>query len=251
MKLRIAMAALAVMLPAGLPAQTKAPLVDVAITDISFLSDEKQIAVELIRPQEAAQGEAAARPAVLILHGADGISYGRYPYVKIATALARAGYVAAIVRYFDRTDTTVANFWTERQNFSLWRTTIAGAVGFVSSLPGVDPKRVGLLGVSLGGSLALALASQDTRIRAVVEYYGELPDEYVAHLRRMPPTLILHGEDDRVVSVQAAYKVEALLKKKEVAYEIKVYPGQSHGFKGAADADALARAAAFFAKHLE
>jgi len=245
------MAALAVMLPAGLPAQTKAPVIEVAISELSFLSDEKQIAVELIRPRETEQAEAPARPAVLILHGADGISYGRYPYVKIATALARAGYVAAIVRYFDRTDTTLANYWTERQNFSLWRTTIAEAVGFVSSLRGVDPKRVGLLGVSLGGSLALALASQDPRIRAVVEYYGELPEEYIPHMRRMPPTLILHGEDDRVVSVQAAFKLEALLKKKDVPYEIKIYTGQGHGFKGAADADALARAAAFFAKHLE
>jgi carboxymethylenebutenolidase len=250
MKVRYLVAAVTLLTASGLQAQTKAPIVEVTISDTSFLSDGKPIAVELIRPQEAAQGEAPARPAVLILHGSDGISYGRYPYVKIASALARAGYVAAIVRYFDRTDTTLANSWTERQNFSLWRRTISDAVGFVASQPGVDPKRVGLLGVSLGASLAMALASQDPRIGAVVEYFGELPEEYVTHMRRMPPTLILHGEDDRVVSVQAAYRLEALLKKKAVPCEIKTYPGQGHGFKGASDADALARAAAFFGKHL-
>ena len=57
-------------------------------------------------------------------------------------------------------------------------------------------------------------------------------------------------KDDKLIPVSNAYQLEALLKKKSVPYEIKIYPHQGHGFDGDALADANQRAVAFLKAHL-
>ena len=73
--------------------------------------------------------------------------------------------------------------------------------------------------------------------------------------KRMPATLILHGEKDSFVSVAQAHELERLLQQQHAPYEIKIYPGQEHGFLGpdgdpAAAKDAWDRTLAFFGKYL-
>jgi len=108
-----------------------------------------------------------------------------------------------------------------------------------------------LLGFSLGAFLALAVASVDPRVKAVVEFFGGLPEPFAKKLRRLPPTLILHGDRDQVVSVEEAEKLEKLLKEKKLPYEIKIYAGQPHGFTGDDLKDSLRRTTAFFGTHLK
>jgi dienelactone hydrolase len=55
--------------------------------------------------------------------------------------------------------------------------TLWDAVSFVSRQPQVDPQRIGLLGFSVGGYLALSASAIDSRIRAVVEFFGGMPKE--------------------------------------------------------------------------
>ena len=128
---------------------------------------------------------------------------------------------------------------------------IADAITFTLTLPSEDANRIGLVDVSLGASLALATATQDTRVRAVVDHYGEMPDEYASHMRKMPPVLILHGDKDLVVKVDAAYRLEALLKKNQIPDEIDIYPGEAHGFQRDDVANAHARTILFLRQHLE
>ena len=45
---------------------------------------------------------------------------------------------------------------------------IIGAVDFLAEQPGVDPTRIGLLGLSMGGEEAVGAAAADPRIKAVV-----------------------------------------------------------------------------------
>lgn len=227
------------------PRQTPGSIIEFKQLEKSFTSEGQPISVELFQPEAAGK-----YPAVIVLHGEDGMSFGRYPYVHIAAGVARAGNVALLVRYFDRTDTAVTRYWTQTQKFAAWRQTVTDAVAYAATLPDVDADRIGLVGVSLGASLALAFAAQDARVHAVVDYYGALPDDYASRLRKMPPVLILHGDKDLVVKVDAAYRLEALLKKNQIPYEMKIYPGQGHGFQGADLADALARAIAFLRRHL-
>ena len=62
--------------------------------------------------------------------------------------------------------------------------------------------------------------------------------------------MVLHGSADPIVPVSNAYAVEALLRQQNVPHEIKIYPGQGHGFRGAAESDATARSLAFLQRHL-
>jgi carboxymethylenebutenolidase len=71
----------------------------------------------------------------------------------------------------------------------------------------------------------------------------------------MPATLILHGENDSVVPVEEAHKLEHLLKEQHAIYQIKIYPHLDHGFDGpegdpGASKDAWEQTMAFFDKYL-
>ena len=210
----------------------------------SFKSGGKAIAVETFQ----ATGS-APRPAVLMLHGADGLSYNTQ-YREGARSVAAAGYQVHLVHYLDRTGERRASFGTLFQNFRPWTGTVQDALAFALDHPDAASHRVGIIGISLGAALGLAVASADPRVKALVTYFGPLPQDAIASTSRLPPTLVLHGSADPVVPVANAYAVEALLRRQNVPHEIKVYPGQGHGFKGAAEADATARSLAFLRRHL-
>jgi len=124
------------------------------------------------------------------------------------------------------------------------------AVSFVTRQPQVDLGRIGLLGFSLGAYLALSAAAIDSRIQAVVEFFGGMPKEMKLFMRRLCPVLILHGGQDKTVPVEEAYHLQQILEKKGIAYEMQIYPGVGHGFSGEIWRDAGLRTLAFLTKHL-
>lgn len=211
---------------------------------LAFTSGGRTITIERF---DAAMG--GRRPAVLLLHGADGLTRGDR-YRIGARVLASAGYHVFLPHYLERTGQTRASFATIGGNFPAWTDTVFDAVSFVARQPGVDPRRLGLVGASLGGALGLAVATDDRRVRAFANYFGFLPQGIAAGVRRLPPTLILHGERDFIVPVTNAYAIEDLLKRLGVAYDLHVYPDQGHGFTGAAQIDAAQRTATFFGRYL-
>ena len=210
----------------------------------TFRSGGVQVTTEWFQP--AAAG--AKSPAVLLLHGADGMARGE-TYRFGARALSAAGFHVVLVRYFERTGDTRANWASLRQDAPLWLETVRDAVTYVSGKPDVDRDRIAVVGFSLGASLALAAAGEDARIKAVVDVFGPMPTG-ADKAARTPPVLILHGARDRIVPVEHAHKIEALLKSREVPHEIKIYPDQGHGFHGTAQIDAAGRILAFLQRHL-
>jgi len=62
--------------------------------------------------------------------------------------------------------------------------------------------------------------------------------------------LILHGDQDQTVPVEEAYRLQQLLEKKHMAYEMQIYPGVGHGFTGEVWRDAGLRTQLFLEKHL-
>jgi carboxymethylenebutenolidase len=116
--------------------------------------------------------------------------------------------------------------------------------------PGVDQRRIGLIGFSLGAYLALALATRDSRIIAVADFFCGLAEPIAADVAKLPPILVLHGDQDPVVPVEEARKLERLLEQNAIPHEVKIYPGQGHHFTGLAQIDALGRVVSFFRQYL-
>ena len=209
----------------------------------SFISGGKSIRLDSFLP--SANGKAF--PAVVALHGSGG---GHTTMSEPATLLARHGFAVYVLHYFDRTGTTFADKQTIFRNFPLWMKTLWDALSHVEKQALVDPKRIGLLGFSLGAYLSLSNAGIDSRVQAVVEFFGGLPKEMKLFVRRIPPVLILHGESDPTVPVEEAYHLQQVLEGKGVPYEMQVYPGIGHSFTGGIWRDAGLRTLAFLKKHL-
>lgn len=187
-------------------------------------------------------------PAVFLLHGAAALTQSGPAYHAFARALACRGYTALLVRYLGG---RVAAGAINAESFARWTRLIGAGVGAVARDRRIDARRMGMVGVSLGAYLALAVTSQDARIRAVVECCGGFPERLPDEPDVMPPTLVLHGEDDTVVPVAEAHKLMRLYEARGWPYEAHIYTGHGHSFMGAAPADALDRALDFFDRHLK
>jgi carboxymethylenebutenolidase len=186
-------------------------------------------------------------PAVVALHGAGGNVAGMERY---ASALAAEGFAVYVLHYFDRTGTVSADKPAIFRNFPVWMKTLWDAISFVETQPQVDRSRIALLGFSLGAYLSLATSAIDPRVRVVVEFFGGMPKEMNLFMRRLCPVLILHGEADATVPVAEAYNLQKLLEKKGVPYEMKIYPGEGHGFESEIWRDAGLRSLQFLKKYL-
>lgn len=195
----------------------------------TFTSDQRPITIQSFVPEQ--NGAGRVHPAVIALHGSGGIQNGWAE--SPATMLASRGFAVFVLHYFERTGTQWADEKTIRQSFEVWMKTISDAISYAGKQPGVDGKRVGLLGFSLGAYLALSVAAVDPRVKAVVDYFGGLPEEVKAYLgANYPPVLILHGGEDPVVPVSEAHSLQKVFQQNGIEYEAKIYPYAGHGFSG-------------------
>jgi dienelactone hydrolase len=184
------------------------------------------------------------RPAVIILHGADGMAEFGRSYREAATQLAQAGYVAFLPHYLDEVGITESTQFGP-QMFLHWMQVVNDTFRFAAAQPNVDPRRIAIGGFSLGGFLAVATGATNPQVAAVVEFFGGMPGAFAANVQRMPPTLILHGCEDNRVPVGEAYALAQLLQGLGTPYQIFTYPGQGHIFTGEVKEDAAKKVLAF------
>lgn len=241
-RLAIVSAALAVLATAALAASS-GHAGAIQKIDGAFAFDGRKIRVEIFRPAGAEPA-----PAALVLHGASGVGQGFYVY-PFAKALARRGVAAAVVRYYDGLGRRKG-----KASPAIFRTRdriLRAAIDYVMTRKDVRPDGVGVYGMSLGGFHALSLGVQDKRVKSVVSLGGALsshiPDRQVAGL---PPTLILHGSLDRVVSVKRAVRLKRAMAKYDAPGEIKIYKGEGHSLSRKAHGDAVESVARFISESL-
>jgi carboxymethylenebutenolidase len=211
----------------------------------TFRSGGKDVRIERYLPIKEGK-----YPVILLLHGGGPANIAGTGLRPRARGFVHQGYVALIPRYLDQTATTFADPPTIDRNFVTWMGTVNSAIDYARGLPEVDPERVGLIGWSLGSALALEVAATNEHSTAVVGNIGGMAQEILNKMKRMPPTLLLDGEQDHNYPAHLARDLYTALKAKGVTVESKIYPGQGHGFSGEAAHDAWRRTDAFFAKYL-
>ncbi|WP_291050964.1 dienelactone hydrolase family protein [Herbiconiux sp.] len=130
------------------------------------------------------------RPAIVIVHD----DHGRLPYLEAyATALANQGFQVVVPDLFDGLATVQAEGAAELvermdEGFALAALDDAVAVGRGHGAP-----RVGVIGLGIGGRLALKLA-QSGSADAVVAYYAVLGDDDAGVI---PCPVLLHRAHDQ------------------------------------------------------
>ncbi len=211
----------------------------------SFRSGGRAISVETFAPAGMER-----LPAVIILHSAAGTLLGKGEMVRFARALAARGKVAFLVRYFDRTGTVFADDRDIDQFTPVWIETTRHSVDFVAAHRRVQPGAIGIFGYSLGAYLAVAVSSLDSRVDAVVELAGGIFENFEPRMRRLPPSLILHGTADQRVPLSEAREVQRAGKRFGTTTEIQLYQGEGHRLSRAASMDATQRALRFLDRNL-
>jgi dienelactone hydrolase len=230
----------------------------------TFESGGKPITVDLFLP---AVGD--LRPAIIVAYGTEGLGIIRgfdagAAIKDFAGYLANMGFVVLVPHYFERTQTppglqTVLPVYARHRDE--WLDTLGDCLNYAASrATDVDKTKLGLLGFSLGGHLALRQAKAKTGIavRAVVEFFApisSLPGGMGDGISDLPPVQIHHGDVDPVVASTQSDELEGLLvaagKVRGIDYERHNYRGEGHGFREmSAIESSQQRTSDFFKKHL-
>ncbi|MCW5745095.1 MAG: alpha/beta fold hydrolase [Alphaproteobacteria bacterium] len=154
---------------------------------------------------------------------------------------------------------------------------VVAAIDWLRRLPSVDPGRIGLIGSSMGGQVALLAAARRPAIRCVAAlfppadlehwyhanphmqpYLDDLTD--VAGLRvRSPihhvpeidaPVLLMHGDKDENVPLDQSLRMTEALRAAGKEAELLIVSGASHFFSVRENAIARQRLFAFLRQHL-
>lgn len=221
-------------------------------SELQFESEGRTLRAYLAWPEMTT----GAAPGVLVLHEAFGLNDD----IRLVTdRLAQAGYVALAADLFAGQNRALCmarlmgGLFLDSLDHQGVRDT-RRALDVLAALPGVDAGRLGAVGFCLGGSLALATACTDGRLRAIAPYYGFNPRPLEA-VRRSCPVVGSYPERDPTTG--QGRQLEAELSAAGTAHDIKVYPGTLHSFANqgpafdpVASVDAWNRVLGFFDAHV-
>ncbi|CAM4039929.1 dienelactone hydrolase family protein [Deinococcus frigens] len=219
---------------------------------VQVQSDGRNLPAYLARPA-VTNGNA---PGVLVIHEAFGLNDD---IRGIADRFAAAGYVALAVDLFAGHNRVVCMtrmlsgiFLNSLEHQGVQDTRQALTV--LGELPGVDASRLGAVGFCLGGSLAVAMACTDDRVKAIAPYYGFNPRPLEAVRRSCPVVGSYPGQD---VTRKQGEALRDELTAAGVPNDIKMYEGAKHSFANqgpnfdaVASVDAWNRVMAFFDEHV-
>jgi dipeptidyl aminopeptidase/acylaminoacyl peptidase len=203
-------------------------------------------------PKDIKPGE--RRPAMIFVHGGPvrqmllGYHY-RYVYHQFYAAnqwLASKGYIVMSINYrsgvgYGRSFRSAGGTTAQNGN-SEYQDVVAGAE-YLRGRPDVDPKRIGIYGLSYGGLLTAQALARNSDIFALgidyagVHLYGNsLNPEDVSYKssaisnidKWKSPVLIIQGDDDRNVYFAQTVGLVSLLRAHNVEYELLVQPDDVH-----------------------
>lgn len=213
-----------------------------------------------------ASGSPARTPAVVLLHGTEGLEGESGTEIpKLAGQIADEGFVVFVPEYFGRNEPTGVPlevvFAHRIQSVGTYAPRIAAAVDHARSDPRVDRGRLGLVGLSLGGGLALqyAVGAATGTVDAVVDFFGYIDarSNVYSDAGKLPPTLIFHNEKDKVVDPRYSLNLRDALRAHGITHEYHPYDDdyherQFHPFRpgGKADKDSRSRTVLWLKKYV-
>ena len=165
--------------------------------------------------------------------------WGRTEYTEQrARELAEHGFAAlAIDMYGDKKVTTnvpQASEWMT-QTFQNANTIVDRATAGLATLaaqPEVDATRLAAIGFCYGGKVVLDLARTGADLKAVVTFHAAnvSPRQEGDAQNIKAELLVLHGELDSMLSLEAIESFEQEMTTAHVKYEVIVFKGAKHGF---------------------
>ncbi|GIC76872.1 alpha/beta hydrolase [Moritella sp. F3] len=133
---------------------------------VSFLSENVRVAGNVFLPPHYDANK--SYPAIVVITPASGVkeqTAGIY-----AEKMAKEGYIT--LAFDHRTYGASGGYPRGMENAPMKVEDIKNAITFLSNFPGVDPERVGELGICSGAGYSIQVATQDTRLDSVATVSG-------------------------------------------------------------------------------
>ncbi len=214
---------------------------------------EVSLRLHVFEPEN--HGSSDKRPCVVFFFGGGWVSGSPsqfYPHCRYLASRGMVG-ISAEYRVRSRHGTTPLECVKDGKSATRWVRSHAEELG-------IDPQRIAAGGGSAGGHVAAATGtakgfdepSEDTSVSARPDalilfnpVFDNSPDGYgydrlKEHWRQIspmhnidantPPTIVLLGTEDKLISVSAARKYRALMMEAGRRCDLHLYDGQPHGF---------------------
>jgi dienelactone hydrolase len=193
------------------------------------------IRAELLLPE----GSSSGRPAMIIHHGSGGVGEREHSYAREFLAM---GVAAIVLDSFTSRGVkdTVANQSAVSNNDML--ADAFNALRAAIQHPRLDPARIGIVGFSKGGTVALQsglanvaerFAPGGPRFALHVPFYPGCGTQYRDARTAGAPMLVLIGGADTYVGTQPCVSYAAKIKAAGGNVEAVVYPNAQHGWDSA------------------
>ncbi|HUH83064.1 MAG TPA: dienelactone hydrolase family protein [Stellaceae bacterium] len=175
-------------------------------------------------------------PAMVIAHGSGGILPS---YVLWTEALNRAGIATFVVDSWNGRGITSTRYDQSQVSSAANVADAFFALRLLATHPRIDAKRIGVMGFSRGGFVALnttleplrrAVIGGDLHFAAHVPFYPDCNFRWTAAQRDGAPILMLLGQRDDWTPAAPCLAEAELLKARGVDIRTVVFPNAFHGF---------------------
>lgn len=204
-------------------------------------------------------GMQGKRPAVLTIHGQDGMSASTQKLVDIWAMRGYTSFAADIFGYGEGILPTGKEMSVQttiyRKDRTLMRARAQAAFDALARHPLVDAGRIALIGYCFGGSVGIEFGSTGAPLALNVSIHGSFGGHTPGWAKNAKGRfLILHGAEDVGYPVATAvFPVIEELRAAKIPFQLEIYSGASHGFYRPVGKDnerALEQSIAATARHL-